>query len=381
MLGYFSAINKATKVCKAVANGDFEARVTNITEKGKAAEFLHALNRLIDRCDAYVRETRASLEYVEQNKYFRKITTRGMPGAFGEAATRVNNAMDTMEGRVKAFAGVVSNFETSMGDVVGSVTVAAEDLQKSATQMGTATSSASQQTMAVVSAAQQASRNVNAVAAATEEMSVATADISRQASTASEISQKAREEVEKSNTDIKELSIASERIGEVVGLIAEIAEQTNLLALNTSIEAARAGDAGKGFAVVANEVKSLATRTATATKEIGNHITNIQTASDRAVNAMQSIDQTMKNVDDVFATIAVAVGQQSGATQEIVGSIEQASSGTKDVSENIELIGSTVKETDGSANDVLKASKNLSKCGVSLRDEVSEFLQEVRKVV
>jgi methyl-accepting chemotaxis protein len=49
---------------------------------------------------------------------------------------------------------------------------------------------------------------------------------------------------------IQQLSVQSDRIGEIVSLISAIARQTNLLALNATIEAARAGDAGKGFAVV-----------------------------------------------------------------------------------------------------------------------------------
>ena len=65
-------------------------------------------------------------------------------------------------------------------------------------------------------------------------------------------------------------------IAGVVKVITSIAEQTNLLALNATIEAARAGEAGKGFAVVANEVKELATQTATATDEIEGKIGAIQ---------------------------------------------------------------------------------------------------------
>ncbi|WP_227586235.1 methyl-accepting chemotaxis protein, partial [Klebsiella aerogenes] len=65
--------------------------------------------------------------------------------------------------------------------------------------------------------------------------------------------------------DIRALSDAAEKIGQVIELINTIAGQTNLLALNATIEAARAGEAGKGFAVVASEVKQLAAQTARAT--------------------------------------------------------------------------------------------------------------------
>jgi methyl-accepting chemotaxis protein len=113
-----SAISKAVSVCEAVADGDFEARIINITEKGDAGRLLHAINRLIDRSDAYVRETKASLEYVASNKYFRRISEKCMTGAFGEASATVNKAMQSMEDRVGTFKGVVQNFEDTMQEVV-----------------------------------------------------------------------------------------------------------------------------------------------------------------------------------------------------------------------------------------------------------------------
>ncbi len=378
---YKSAVRKALEVCNAVADGDFESRIINIGEKGEAAELLHAINRLIDRTDAYVRETKASLEYVVDNKYFRTISEKGMLGAFGDASRTINKAMKTMEGRVETFSEVVEKFEGDMGVAIGSVTGAADELKTSAQNMEETTSSVSQQSIAVAAAAEEASANVSSVAAATEEMTTSVGEISEQVNLSSQITSAAVEEVRQANKDVGSLSEASKKIGEVVALIADIADQTNLLALNTSIEAARAGEAGKGFAVVASEVKNLANQTATATEEIGKQISEIQEASTRAVEAIAKIGETMGRVDEVSTTIAAAVEEQSAATQEIASSVDMASSGTAEVSSNISTISTSVAENKEMAGDVLVSSEKLSENGQTMRSAVDEFLTEVRKVI
>jgi methyl-accepting chemotaxis protein len=100
-------------------------------------------------------------------------------------------------------------------------------------------------------------------------------------------------------------------------LIKAIAGQTNLLALNATIEAARAGEAGKGFAVIASGVKELATRTATATQEISEQITEIQATTGEAVKAIKEIGITIDQISAITAAITAAVEEQTMATREI----------------------------------------------------------------
>ena len=65
-----------------------------------------------------------------------------------------------------------------------------------------------------------------------------------------------------------EITAASGRIADIIGVIDGIAFQTNILALNAAVEAARAGEQGRGFAVVATEVRALAQRCTQAAREI-----------------------------------------------------------------------------------------------------------------
>ncbi|PQO28250.1 methyl-accepting chemotaxis protein [Blastopirellula marina] len=145
--------------------------------------------------------------------------------------------------------------------------------------------------------------NVGEMAAAIEEIG---ARISRNA----ELAQETDEEVVSAGTSIRQLSDCSQEIDGIVLAIRELAEQTNLLALNATIEAARAGEAGRSFAVVASEVKSLATSTSGATKDIADRVARIRQNINSVVTANDHITSSVAEVNLNTNTVASAIEEQ-----------------------------------------------------------------------
>ena len=371
----------ALNVCEAVANGDFEARIIGIDPKDKFAALYNAINRMIDRTDAYVRESTASLEYVSRKKYFRRIAETGMVGAFATASRTINNATQSMEEQVHDFSAVVTDFQSTMNAVVDTVASAATELEASARSMQSTASSTSEQAATVATAAEEASASVQTVEALTEELSSSVNVIGQQVNRSTEIVGGAVGQVRDTGSETEKLAAASQKIGHVVQLITDIAAQTNLLALNATIEAARAGEAGKGFAVVASEVKSLANQTAQATGDIRDQVTSIQTATKNVVDAIDGVGTTMDQVTEISASIASAVDGQGEATAEIARSVQQATGGTKEVTNSITQVNQAAGESKNAAGDVLEAATALAQQADVLRGGIDKFLLEVKRVV
>ena len=143
-------------------------------------------------------------------------------------------------------------------------------------------------------ASEQAASSVGTVATASEEMASSVQQVTRQVEESARIAAGAAEQAKATVSQVRELSLGAEKIGEIVDLIGSVAGQTNLLALNATIEAARAGEAGRGFAVVAAEVKSLADQTAKASGQISAQIASIQTATATAAGAISDVASTIE---------------------------------------------------------------------------------------
>ncbi len=269
-------------------------------------------------------------------------------------------------------------FETKVGVSVGRLAAGSEALRTSAQTMASNANQANQQATTVAAAAEEASAGVQTAAAAAEELSASIGEIGRQVAEAARVAEAAVSDTKRTDTIVRALANGAEKIGHVVGLIANIAGQTNLLALNATIEAARAGDAGKGFAVVASEVKSLATQTAKATEEITAQISQIQTATKDAVDAIRDITVTVDKVSTIASAIAAAVEEQSSATAEIARNVQQTAHAAQDVTVNISGVSRASTETGEVAAQVLGAASGQVNQMDELAGDVKDFAASVR---
>ncbi len=273
---------------------------------------------------------------------------------------------------------LAEEFEHSVTGVVDGLSKAAGQMQGTAEGMARTAAGASRQSELVASASEEASTSVGTVAAATEELHSSIAEIGRQVNQSAEISRKAVDAAQKTDSMVRGLAEAAQKIGDVVSLINSIASQTNLLALNATIEAARAGDAGKGFAVVAGEVKNLANQTGRATDEIAQQVAGVQSATGQAVEAIRAIAATISEISEIGSAIAAAVEQQGAATQEISRNTQRAAQGTSTVSRTVGEVTAAAAEAGRAAQEVLVEAKTLTGQANTLQQSVTQFLAGIR---
>jgi methyl-accepting chemotaxis protein len=221
---------------------------------------------------------------------------------------------------------------------------------------------------------QQVSQNLQSLSTGAGEMTSTIQSIATSTTAAAKVASDAVSTAQAANMTVAKLGQSGAEIGVVIKVITSIAQQTNLLALNATIEAARAGEAGKGFAVVANEVKELAKQTAKATEDISHKITAIQADTKGAAAAIGSVSGVINQINDISATIAAAVEEQSATTTEMTRNATEAANGAGDISANIGRVAQAANGTSSRAQESEKAAQQLA----AIADELSKLMAQFK---
>ncbi len=189
--------------------------------------------------------------------------------------------------------------------------------------------------------------------------------------------------VRRSADSISKLATSADQIGEIVSVIDDIADQTNLLALNAAIEAARAGEQGRGFAVVADEVRKLAERTGSATREITEMIKGIQTETQEAVEAMETGTSEVDNGRELADKAGMSLNEIVQVSQQVMDMIRQIavatdeqSAAAEQISKNVEQVSAITRETATGAEQSAKAAEELNRQAEDMQEMVRQFKVE-----
>ncbi|MEK6791832.1 MAG: methyl-accepting chemotaxis protein [Deltaproteobacteria bacterium] len=248
---------------------------------------------------------------------------------------------------------------------------------------------------------QDQTQKAGSVANASEEMSATIVEVARNTFNVANTSREASKTAERGSAIISEvvngmngiamsvselsgiitqLDRRSNEISVIISAINDIADQTNLLALNAAIEAARAGEQGRGFAVVADEVRKLAERTISATKEIGALLGAIQQETKKAVAAMSSstreVDQGVKLAGDggtVLKEILDGTMRLTEMVQHIATTTEEQSAAVEQITKDVQDVADITRNTHTGADRIEHSCESLSGLVLELQQMVSRF--------
>lgn len=185
------------------------------------------------------------------------------------------------------------------------------------------------------------------------------------------------ETVGESATIIKELSVHTYRIGDIVQLIKQISNQTNLLALNAAIEAARAGEHGRGFSVVADEVRKLAEQSAMATTNIVELIKTIEHETDRAVKTMEYSLEGVRSGTKVVHGTTQSFHDIIHETQKVAYEVESFTGAIEELTAGMDLVEQSILEV----NHVSQATAASTQVVLASTEEQDQAIREITDAI
>lgn len=339
---------EANALAEKMISGNFNFDDNADKFKGAFKDTVNELKRIVGAISAPMVEASSVLSEWEKGKINAKFEGEYV-GTYAEIQKAFNNASSK-------FCEVIRNINVSASQVAeGSKQIAAgsQNLSQGSTEQA---SSIEELTSTIADIASQTKENASSAASA---------------KTLSENVQKeafsGNNQMKQMVDAMKEINESSSNIAKIIKVIEDIAFQTNILALNAAVEAARAGQAGKGFAVVAEEVRNLAARSAKASKETSELITD---ALKKTESGSEIANKTAKDLE----TIITGIDNFASLMGKITESSNQQATGISQVDKALSQVSSVVQTNSATSEESAAASEEMSGQASLLKEMVSHFI-------
>ncbi|MFA7090422.1 MAG: methyl-accepting chemotaxis protein [Arcobacteraceae bacterium] len=331
-------IQDVSNFATQIGNGDLHATITKETPTPNLAELKTILNTMKENLHIHIAGDIPRLLHI-LDSYKNKDFTQKYEHATGKVSISINELGEEMSKLLSQnlHDGII--LDDSTNKLLENVEILSSSANEAAASLEETAAALEEINSAV-------SSNANHVIQMTEYSN----DVSNSA-------KKGQELAENTSTAMDEITVQVNLINEAIGVIDQIAFQTNILSLNAAVEAATAGEAGKGFAVVAAEVRSLASRSAEAAKEIKNIVENANSkarqgknTSDEMIKGYKELLESIHNTTQIISEIAVASKEQQSGINQINDAITNLDRQTQ---ENAN-IAALVKTLSTTADDISK---------------------------
>ncbi|WP_109480547.1 methyl-accepting chemotaxis protein [Paraburkholderia sp. C35] len=298
-------------------------------------------------------------------------TIGGDPGYAADVANAIavgdlTVSIDTQRNDERSLLREMRRMRATLTDTIRAIKHAAENVATGAREIASGNADLSSRT-------ENQAASLQETAASMEEMTSMVRQTAENARTASELAESAAqianhgsEMVGEAVSTMRDISLESQKMVEVIAVIESIAFQTNILALNAAVEAARAGEQGRGFAVVAGEVRTLAHRSAGAAKEVRQLISR---AVDKVGNGAGLVERTGTTIQQARDAIASV----TGVMQEIAAAAAEQSAGIDQVNLAVTQMDSLTQENAALVEQAAAAAHSLTEQAGRLKTSVDAF--------
>jgi methyl-accepting chemotaxis protein len=384
----------------AATHGDWSVRLDPDAAGGAFAEVAESLNQFLSysqECDEKIDDLASRLLEI--------------PAGITDAMSELSTGVEDQEASVEETSSLLANINTSIRGInaeIGHLASSNEETASSIMEMGSAIEQVATSANALsgtVESSTSAVHELNAqigrvsesgsavqevaeeTAASISEMDHAIREVGDHVRSASELTEQVTQSAEEGSqavgatidgiAQIRELTQDAKTalegladrigtIGEIASVINGISDETNLLSLNAAIIAAQAGEHGKAFAVVAEQVKTLARRTTTSTKEIESLIESVQEQSENAVRAMgagiDAVEQGVKRsrcAGEALDRIRDNARDASGRVAEISRAAEEQARNSRHVSESAQTTSAQVQQISAALAEQSQATERI----------------------